>query len=170
MGLELGHKGAYGSVDFYMFWQGVQGNEIYNGTRYYTDQNSGFFNLDKRMLGAWSETNKHNDATRPVMNASDAGSTAISDRYVEDGSYLRLKTLTLGYTLPYKAVETRLYVGASNLLTLTNYSGFDPEVGSGRFSGSQSDDPDNVGGLDIGIDRGNYPQPRTLFTGVEVSL
>lgn len=168
--VDLGHKGGYGALDFHMFWQGVQGNEIYNGTRFYTDQNTGFFNLDRRMLGAWSETNKHNDVNRPVMNTDDAASTAISDRFVEDGSYLRLKTMTLGYTLPFKALETRVYAGASNLLTFTAYSGFDPEIGSGRYTGSQADNPENVGGLDIGIDRGNYPQPRTLFTGLEVSL
>jgi TonB-dependent starch-binding outer membrane protein SusC len=176
LSLELGHKGAYGGVDFYMFLQGVQGNEIYNGTRFYTDQTSGFFNLDRRMLGRWTPTNPTNDVTLPRMNAGDANNTAISDRYVEDGSYMRIKTVALGYTIPASAAnilhipEIRVYAGVTNLLTLTGYKGFDPEVGSGRFSGSPQDDPDFVGGLDMGIDRANYPQARTVYTGMDISF
>lgn len=175
-GLELGHKGAYGSVDFNMFLQGVQGNEIYNGTRFYTDQTTGFFNLDRRMLGRWTPTNPTNDVNLPRMNAGDANNTAISDRYVEDGSYMRIKTMALGYTFPssvsdaFRVPEIRIYAGVTNLLTLTGYNGFDPEIGSGRFSGSPEDDASLVGGLDIGIDRANYPQSRTIYTGIDVSL
>jgi TonB-linked SusC/RagA family outer membrane protein len=177
LGIDLGHKGNYGGLDFYLFLQGVQGNQIYNGTRYYTDQTTGFFALDKRMLGAWTPENKHNDVTRPRMNVADVNpNTAISDRYVEDGSYLRIKTITLGYTLPasittgVKLPEIRVYVGAENLLTLTKYSGFDPEVGEGRFSGSPAANPANEGGLDLGVDRANFPQARKIFTGINVSL
>jgi TonB-dependent starch-binding outer membrane protein SusC len=176
LGVELGHKGAYGSVDCYMFLQGVYGNEIYNGTRFYTDQTTGFFNLDRRMLDRWTPSNPTNDVNLPRMNAGDANNTAISDRYVEDGSYLRMKTLTVGYTFPPRisnAVgipELRIYAGVTNLMTLTGYTGLDPEVGSGRFSGSPANNPQAVGGLDIGIDRANYPQARTIYTGIDISL
>ena len=82
---------------------------------------------------------------------------ANSSRFIEDGAYLRLKDLTLGYTIPQKYTRkayierARVYFTASNLLTLTKYTGYDPEVGGG-------------------IDYGNYPQSRTFMFGINVDF
>ena len=88
-----------------------------------------------------------------------------SDRYIEDGDYVRLKNLQLGYTLP-KSVSDRLfassirvYVSSDNLITLTDYSGFDPEVGP--FQGNA---------LHFGVDYGQYPQARTFMAGINVNF
>ena len=84
--------------------------------------------------------------------------TRASDRYIEDGSYLRIKELTLGYSLPKNLIgkaaitNARLYVSASNLYTFTNYSGFDPEVGTN------------------GIDNSTYPVTRTISVGANISF
>ena len=84
----------------------------------------------------------------------------MSDFYLEKGDYLRLKVLQLGYSLPNRLFNNigvsrlRLYVTAENLLTLTKYSGYDPEIGGGIF----------------GIDRGQYPQARTFMGGVQLSF
>ena len=87
----------------------------------------------------------------------------VSDRFIEDGSFLRIKNLQIGYSLPDRVVEKmnigkfRCYLSASNLLTWTNYSGLDPEIGS-------------RGTLEIGIDRGFYPVARTIIAGVNVTF
>ena len=99
------------------------------------------------------------------VKLADATNWMVSDLYVCDGSYLRLKNITLGYTLP-KALTRKLtierlrfYVQAENLVTWTKYWGFDPEISSG---------PDGIKSL--GIDRGVYPQARTFTVGVNVSF
>ena len=82
--------------------------------------------------------------------------------YIQDGSFVRLRNISLGYTLPsnitkaIKLSRLRLYVSAENLFTFTKYLGFDPEIGGGVF--------------DNGIDRGIYPQARTLMTGINVTF
>ena len=84
----------------------------------------------------------------------------MSDFYLEKGDYLRLKVVQLGYTLPnrlynrYGISRLRLYVTAENLLTLTNYTGYDPEVGGGIF----------------GIDKGQYPQARAVIGGIQLQF
>ena len=100
---------------------------------------------------------------RPVVNGSipnpygSSRNTVSSSRYVEDGSYLRLKELTLGYTLPKRWTDRmhmnrwRFYVSVSNLFTLTGYTGYDPEVGGG-------------------VDYGNYPQSRTFLFGTNINF
>ena len=88
----------------------------------------------------------------------------ISDRFVEDGSYLRVKNIQLGYNLPKSILDKihfqkfRIYVSAQNLITWTTYSGHDPEIGV-------------IGGaLEIGIDRGFYPQSRVVLGGVNITF
>lgn len=93
---------------------------------------------------------------------SDDVNWQVSDLYVCDGSYLRLKNIQLGYTLPQKWTEEilvqrlRVYLMAENLFTWTHYWGFDPEISSG--------------GTSLGIDRGIYPQARTLTVGLNITL
>jgi hypothetical protein len=89
----------------------------------------------------------------------------MSDRYLEDGSYIRVKTITLAYDLPTKAVKflkmekVKLYATAQNFFTLTNYSGFDPEVGSFGMDNTR-----------MGYDFGSYPSVRTLIFGASINF
>ena len=115
------------------------------------------YNID-RWTGAGS-TNEN-----PRLTTDLNRNTTFSDFYVENGSFLRLKNLQLGYTLPkamlgkLKIQSTRIYVAANNLITLTNYQGFDPDLGS--FGGA----------LAAGIDYGFYPQARTIMTGLSIKF
>ena len=98
-----------------------------------------------------------------MTNANPNGNWASSDLYIKDGSYLRLKNIQLGYTLPefiskqVSISKLRVYVSAENLLTITGYEGFDPEIASGEYT-------------TIGIDRGIYPQARTISVGANITF
>ena len=156
---------SYKGFDINLFFQGVYGNDVYNGANYYSLNSMGYWNLSALMLNRWTGEGSTNEARYARMNAADANNTKISDRYVEDGSYLRLKSLQLGYTLPAsflakaKIEKLRFYVNAQNLLTFTKYTGFDPEIGQGTS-----------GPLDIGLDRASYPQARTISFGLSLGF
>src|SRR5690606_11839043 len=119
--------------DLSLALQGVYGNDIYaswkSGTR-----GSNFFNYDLEMLNAWESEGSSNSI--PRVNVNDPNrNMRESTFFVEDGSYLRLKHIQFGYTLPLKELNTikeiRIYVASANLLTLTKYPGFDPEISNG---------------------------------------
>jgi len=150
---NLGYKG----FDISLFFQGSQGNDVMNIQRYDTESGTGYYNAPKGFLAkSWSgelSTDKfHKISQTQGLNGS------VSDYYVEDGSYLRLKNLQLGYTLKNTVLQKikmnnlRVFVGGQNLFTLTGYSGLDPEMGSA--------DPKLTG-----IDQGFYPQARTFMIG-----
>lgn len=147
-------------IDFNIFFQGVGGADVFDGT-YRSDVASG--NYPSWILGRWTGEGTSNKY--PRLAVGDATNWQVSDLYVCDGSYLRLKNMTLGYTLPKNltrkvAIERlRVYVQAENLVTWTKYWGFDPEISSG---------PDNHKSL--GVDRGVYPQARTFTVGLNVSF
>jgi len=150
----------YKGFDIQIFFQGVYGNKIYNSNKYFTEGNGINSNLDVSMLDAWSGKGTSNTLANPNGSASNLWA---SSRYVENGSYLRLKNIRLGYTVPNKLSKKAgisklyIYVSATNLLTFTKYTGFDPEIGI-------------TNGLDMGVDRGNYPQARTLSVGATLNL
>ncbi len=111
---------------------------------------------------------KNSDATIPRATLSDANDNdRISDRYVEDGSYLRIKNITLGYTFPKallskaKIENIRVYVNIQNLYTFTKYSGYDPEVGASTQDSS---------GLTYGVDNGRYPSPTMYSFGLNITF
>jgi TonB-linked SusC/RagA family outer membrane protein len=147
-------------IELNVFFQGSQGNDIYNNTVRY---DFSYVNRPESALGRWTGPGTSN--TEPRVNLSDPNQNArISNRFVEDGSYVRLKTLQLAYNLPkawlkkVRFEKMKVYVTGQNLLTFTKYKGLDPEIG-------------NVGGsLEIGIDRGFYPQPRTIMGGVSLTF
>ncbi len=151
--------------DFTMGFQGVQGNKIFNGTSHYKRSSTANWNLGSDMVNRWTGEGSQNDARYPRMNANDVNNSQMSDRFIEDGSYLRLKTLQLGYTLgnglseKLRMEKLRLYVNAQNLLTFTNYSGLDPEIGMRGYDA-----------LDIGVDRGFYPQARMFSVGINATF
>lgn len=154
---------SYKNFDLNIFVQGVRGNRIFNGLKYLAMQagvSGQNYNMLSDVKDAWTPDNPN--ASIPRLSLSDANGnySTTSDWYLENGSYARIKNITLGYTLPGTlgkrvGINTlRLYVTANNLVTFTNYSGFDPEVGMSNY----------------GIDTGRYPQARSLFVGVNVNF
>jgi TonB-linked SusC/RagA family outer membrane protein len=146
--------------DLGIFLQGTHGNEIYNGTVRY-DFN--YVNRPVSVLQRWTGPGTSN--SEPRVNLLDPNQNArVSDRFVEDGAYLRVKNVQLGYSLPatllkkMKFEKFRVYVSAQNLFTFTKYSGMDPEIGA------------YGGALNAGVDRGFYPQARVLLGGVTVTF
>ncbi len=159
----------YKNFDLSVFFQGVQGNKIYNATRVITEGMIRFFNAGKQVLNAWTPTNTNTSIPRAI--SSDPNQNArTSDRFLENGSYLRLKNVMLGYNLPEKSMQSlskgviknlRIYVSAQNILTVTKYKGFDPEVGN-RTPGSSQ--------LTNGIDFAVYPQPKAFQVGIQAGF
>ncbi len=150
---------SYKGFSLDALFTGSQGNDILNATRIDLEQMIGPQNQSTAVLDRWTPTNTNTDMPR----VGDTNSALVSSKYVEDGSYVRLKSLTLGYNfknglLGLKTVK--LYATGQNLITWTNYSGFDPEVGS-------SNDNRGVG---RGIDYGTYPQVRTFIIGLKTSF
>jgi hypothetical protein len=187
----LNFNASYKGFDIYLFFQGVYGNMIYNETRLWTEGMFGFWNGSAATLDRWREkdvtitrknaegeeiavtylANTNTDMPRAVLRDPNKNALIGSDRFLEDGSYVRLKTLTLGYSLPKSVVSKiklsglRIYVTAQNLLTFTNYQGYDPEVGS-----SPVGDSDGKINLVRGIDNGYYPQARSILTGIQIEF
>ncbi len=161
-GINLGLN--YKAWEFSAFLQGSQGNDIFNGMKlflYQFDQT----NKHRDMLNSWTPTNTNTNM--PRLNGNDRNNTnRTSDRYVEDGSYLRLKNITLAYNLPSIWLEKinvsnlKLYVSAQNLLTFTKYSGADPEIGQ----------VSSTNYLSRGVDLGIYPQSKTFVMGVKLEF
>ncbi|MBN2348098.1 MAG: TonB-dependent receptor [Bacteroidales bacterium] len=149
----------YKGFDLQLFFQGVYGNKIFNCNKYFT-QGTGYTNLESDMVNAWSGKGSSNTLPDPEGSAANL---KASSRYIEDGSYLRLKNTQLGYTFNNKITgkagvsALRIYVSGTNLLTFTKYTGFDPEIGY-------------TGTLDYGVDRGTYPQARTFIVGLTLNL
>ena len=145
-------------LDFMMFWQGTAGNDIFDATRR-LDLPS--INLPSWFLGRWTGEGTSNKY--PIYIQGDATNWQASDLYVHDGSYLRLKNIELGYTIPEYLTKKvfisrlRVYLAFENLLTFTKYWGFDPEISSGS---------DKSNGVDFGV----YPQPRTIRVGCNVTF
>lgn len=161
----------YKNFDVSLFFQGVQGNKIYNAARVITEGMVRFFNAGTQVLNAWTPTNKNTSIPRAV--SSDPNRNARpSDRFLEDGSFLRLKNVMVGYTIPSQSLRSytkgavksiRIYVSAQNLLTFTGYTGYDPEVGNRAPNA-------NNGSLTSGIDFFVYPQPRSFQAGIQLGL
>ncbi len=151
--LNLDYKG----FDFMLFTQGVAGNKIFQGLRRLDVANA---NHQTSVLSRWTGEGTSNDYPRLSNSDPNGNFGKFSDFYLENGDFLRFKTVQFGYTLPTSAVEKmgaqklRLYVTGENVFTLTNYTGFDPEIGG------------NV----MGIDKGYYPQARSFMFGVNLQF
>ena len=148
---------AWRGIDLSMLWQGTIGNDVYDATRRNDISKT---NLPAYMLNRWTGEGTSDKYPRFVLG--DSVNWQSSDLMVYDGSYLRLKNIQLGYTLPEHITrrifisKLRVFVAAENLLTLTKYHGYDPEISSG--------------GTSLGIDYGVYPQARTFSFGVNVAF
>lgn len=157
----------YRNFDLSLFIQGVEGNELWNGKRYHyvLDGTRGIKTTEA--LDAWTPQNTNTIVPRATIRDL-ALNKRPSDYLVEDGSYLRLKTLQLGYTLPsdftekFYVTNLRFYVSGQNLLTLTDYKGYDPELGRPL---------DGNGSLfDGGVDRRAYPNNKNFLFGVQIGF
>jgi TonB-dependent starch-binding outer membrane protein SusC len=154
---------TYRNVDLSAFVQFSQGNKIFNGIRTYMDRyGSDGDNHTTRALDRWTPTNTNTNEPRAIWGDPNAN-TRVSSRFVEDGSYVRLKNVVLGVRLPQSlaakagARNVRLYVQGQNIFTSTKYRGFDPEVNS---SGNSS--------TTRGWDFYALPQPRTFTFGFNI--
>lgn len=157
----------YKNFDFTAFFYGSFGNDILNSTKQFTIFRQFNTNASTEVLDAWTPTNTDSDI--PALNINDTQSRRISSFYVEDGTYVRLKQLQLGYTLPSSfggdlLSRLRLYVQAQNLFTITDYSGLDPALSSFGLAGGDADD------LFMGVDYGNYPTTRIIMFGLNASF
>ena len=139
----------FGSFDFSFYIWSVQGNEILNNTRLEYQRPSNPFNN----INLFSET-----ADDVNNGLGSEAAVALTDKFIEDGSFIRLQNVTIGYTLKTGQFKNlRFYLSADNLITLTDYSGFDPEVST-------------ISGLAEGIDYTNYPKAKTISFGINVGL
>ena len=155
---------SYKNFDFNIFFRMVYGNEVFNALKRDLTGTAGWLNQSKDVIDRWTVNNQ--DGTNPRSNGNDPNiNRRVSDRFVEDGSYIRLQNISLGYTMPDKIIEgmriqsMRLYVSAQNLLTISGYSGFDPEIGS--F---------NQNPLINGVDNGRFPVARSYTFGLNVNF
>ena len=153
----LNNRFAYKGFDLNIFLQGVYGNDIYNANRIWSEGMAVAQNQSIAMINRWTGEGTSNSVPRAVFNDPNKN-IRPSDRFLEDGTYLRVKNVTLGYTFKNMLIKrlhmksARLYVSGANLLTFTKYSGFDPEVSPN------------------GIDLNTYPLTRTVSIGASISF
>lgn len=146
---------TYKQFDFTSFVYISEGNKIFTAW----DRNATYTNKPSTILARWTGEGSTNDAQDPRYVFTDPNDNArVSDRYIQDGSFIKIKNLELGYTLPKslltaKNTNLRVYAQVRNAYTLTKYTGFDPEISGGI--------------LNSGVDYGNYPQARTFLLGVD---
>jgi TonB-linked SusC/RagA family outer membrane protein len=159
---------SYKNFEASVFFQGVQGNKIFNAARVITEGMVRFFNAGTQVLNAWTPTNTNTNIPRAISSDPN-GNARPSTRFLEDGSFLRLKNVLLGYNVPAASLQSltkgvingfRIYVSAQNILTFTKYSGYDPEVGNRTPNIS----------LTNGIDFFVYPQPKSFLVGIQANF
>ena len=158
------------SFDLSFLVQGVQGNDLINNNKFWLEGMQTNFNQGAATLNHWREDNRNTNIPRPALADPNANVRRFSDRFIEDGSYIRLRNLTVGWNVPAKFLEkyaidrVRIYAMAQNLLTITDYSGYDPEIaGSAEGTGGQ-------GNLVRGIDNGVFPKARNFIGGVQITF
>jgi TonB-linked SusC/RagA family outer membrane protein len=156
---------TYKGFDLNVFLQGNYGSKILNFTKLITEGEYNVYNnqLVDVLRNAYSPANPN--GTLPRYNEWNENNRRLSDRFIEDGSYLRIQNVTLGYNFPKQLIKkaklsaARLFISGQNLYTFTKYSGYDPELGS--F---------NNNALYTNVDNGNYPNPRTFTIGANLTF
>jgi TonB-dependent starch-binding outer membrane protein SusC len=164
----LNWNGNYKNFDLGIFLQGVSGNKIYNATRVITEGMIRFFNAGPQVLNAWTPSNTNTSIPRAI-DADPNNNARTSKRFLENGSYLRIQNIQLGFNVPAAKLGSitkgvvssfRIYVAAQNIHTFTKYSGWDPEVGN-RTPGTS---------LTNGIDFAVYPTPKSYQVGIQANF
>ena len=162
----LNYTAKYRNFDLSLFLQGVQGDKIFNAARIISEGMARLFGSGTAVLDAWSTSHTNTSVPRAVSGDPNQN-VRPSTRWIEDGSYLRLKSIIIGYNLPVSVLQSltrgtvssfRIYVSSQNLLTFTGYKGWDPEIGSKNTT------------LTNGIDYGQYPAARSFQAGVQVGF
>ncbi|MGB3008568.1 MAG: SusC/RagA family TonB-linked outer membrane protein, partial [Chitinophagaceae bacterium] len=155
IGWNLGFE--FKNFEFTMFTYLSQGNDVYRAY----ERNDVYTNKWAGILNRWTGEGTTNDARYPRHVTDDKNANwRVSDRFIEDGSFVKIKNVMLGYTVPPSLYKNKLfskilvYVQVKNLLTITKASGYDPELGGGI--------------METGVDRGNYPQARTIAAGIDI--
>jgi TonB-linked SusC/RagA family outer membrane protein len=153
---------SFGPLSLDVFIQGSQGNQLLNSNRFELESGNGLSNASVGLVDRWTPENPSNEYPRANRNAD---YLHMSDRYIEDASYIRFKSVTFSYELPKRLLaavripQFKVYVTGQNLITITNYSGFDPEVGSFGMDNTR-----------VGYDFGSYPSVRTIILGASVNF
>lgn len=187
-GADAHYRSSIGTFDFSMVWNGSYGNDAYNNTRYYGEGMYHNYSCFKSTLdrfraedltfvnpvsGKTTYYKKNTDTDMPRAVYGDPNNNMRqSDRYVEDASYLRLKTLLVGYTMPSEwcrkiyLENLRFYVGLKNILTITDYTGYDPEVGDQNSNGTN---------LTRGVDAlsswaPTFPNSKEIYAGIQLTF
>jgi TonB-dependent starch-binding outer membrane protein SusC len=159
--LGLNFTSGWRNIDFNMFWYGAFGHDIFTGGTRRHDLNMP--NWKEDVLNRWTPDNLSATHPRVTINDPNGNYSRVSDFFIEDGTYVRLRNVSLGYSLNPRmsgavgARRLRLYAAAQNLITFTGYSGHDPEIGSSWA-------------LDVGIDRNIYPQARSYTLGINLDF
>jgi len=155
---------SFKNFDLNIFFRAVYGNELYNLLRRDLAGTGAWHNQSVDITNRWTAMNPDGDEPRSTGNDPNQN-RRVSDRFIEDGSYLRLQNFTLGYNFPNNSLnrlrisKLRFYISGQNLFTLTNYSGYDPELGS--F---------NQNPLLSGIDNGRFPVARSFIIGANIGF
>ncbi|OQP39939.1 SusC/RagA family TonB-linked outer membrane protein [Niastella yeongjuensis] len=163
---SLNYTANYKNFDASVFFQGVQGNQIFNAARIISEGMARLFGSGTEVLNAWTPGNTGTNVPRAISGDPNQN-VRPSTRWIENGSYLRLKNIMIGYTVPAGFLQSftkgtvssfRLYVSSQNLFTITKYKGWDPEIGSKNTT------------LTNGIDYGQYPVARSFQFGLQVGF
>ena len=148
----------YKNFDLSVFTYASSGNDVYRAL----ERNANYTNKFRSVLNRWTGPGTTNDAHNPRYSFTDANNNSrVSDRYVEDGSFIKIRNILLGYNFQVAPIKkifkgVRLYAQVKNAFTFTKYTGYDPEISAGL--------------LDVGIDRGAYPQARTYSLGLDIKF
>lgn len=151
----------YKGFDLSVFLNASYGNKVFNWTKANLELGTGYTGALATLLNRWTPSNTITDMHKAIENPS----VTISDRFLEDASFLRIKNLTLGYSIPQAALSkiklknVRIYAQASNLFTWTRYTGYDPEVNTNEQNS-----------LSTGIDRSAYPNAQSLAVGLNIKF
>jgi TonB-dependent starch-binding outer membrane protein SusC len=154
------------NLDLNVFFQGSQGNDLLSFSLLEIESMASPYNSTTRALNRWTPTNTNTDV--PIRSIS--RTQRVSTRWVYDGSYARLKNIAIGYNLPMNLLKNspikkvRIYASAQNILTFTNYQGYDPEVNY-NSSGSGSNSNRN-----LGLDYGSYPNAKSYTVGLNIGF
>lgn len=167
----FGFDGDYKGFDLSLFFQGVSGYDIFKAIDYEGMFVRKAYNQFGNIQDRYHPTNNPS-GSRPRVTLKDPnGNAEMSDRYVENGNYLKLKNITLGYTFNKKITsklgmqKLRMYASAQNVFTITKYSGFDPELGE-----TNADKNDAYGLTELAVDRGQFPQARSFIFGININF
>lgn len=167
---------SYRDFDLNVVFSGVAGLKLLNAMKFVTINESTGHNATTGILNRWKQPGDVATLPRAGQDVTSNGNLRASDWWLENGNYLRLRNITLGYTLPQRMINgigghvftrIRIYIAAQNLLTFTKYSGYDPEI-STQGGLNTTTNPPYI--FTRGIDDGQLPQPRTLMAGLQVGF